>query len=119
MGEWLTADERIAGVNFTGSTAAGRRVAENCGRNLKYQSLELGGNAPMIVCADADIDAAVAEATACRAFYMAGQICSVPKRFIVHRSVHDEFLEKLLAKVKTVKLGDPMDPETTIGHAHQ
>lgn len=115
VGEWLTADERIAGVNFTGSTAAGRRVAENCGRNLKYQSLELGGNAPMIVCADADIDAAVAEATACRAFYMAGQICSVPKRFIVHRSVHDEFLEKLLAKVKTVKLGDPMDPETTMG----
>lgn len=115
VGEWLTAYDRIAGVNFTGSTAAGRSVAENCGRNLKYQSLELGGNAPMIICADADIDNAVAEATACRAFYMAGQICSVPKRFIVHRSVHDEFVEKLLAKVKTVRVGDPMDPETTMG----
>ena len=115
VGEWLTADNRIAGVNFTGSTTAGKKVAENCGRNLKYQSLELGGNAPMIICADADIDNAVNEATACRAFYMAGQICSVPKRFIVHRSVHDEFVEKLLAKVKTVKLGDPMDPETTMG----
>ena len=80
-------------------------MAENCGRNLKYQSLELGGNAPMIVCADADIDCAVAEATACRAFYMAGQICSVPKRFIVHRSVHDEFLKKLLDKISAVKLG--------------
>ena len=115
VGEWLTADNRIAGVNFTGSTTAGKKVAENCGRNLKYQSLELGGNAPMIICADADIDNAVNEATACRAFYMAGQICSVPKRFIVHRSVHDAFVEKLLAKVKTVKVGDPMDPETTMG----
>lgn len=115
VGEWLTADDRIAGVNFTGSTAAGKRVAENCGRNLKYQSLELGGNAPMIVCADADIDCAVAEATACRAFYMAGQICSVPKRFIVHRSVHDKFLKKLLDKISAVKLGDPLDPETTMG----
>ena len=115
VGEWLTADDRIAGVNFTGSTAAGKRVAENCGRNLKYQSLELGGNAPMIVCADADIDCAVAEATACRAFYMAGQICSVPKRFIVHRSVHDEFLKKLLDKISAVKLGDPLAPETTMG----
>lgn len=115
VGEWLTADDRIAGVNFTGSTAAGKRVAENCGRNLKYQSLELGGNAPMIVCADADIDCAIAEATACRAFYMAGQICSVPKRFIVHRSVHDEFLKKLLDKISAVKLGDPLNPETTMG----
>ena len=115
VGEWLTADNRIAGVNFTGSTTAGKKVAENCGRNLKYQSLELGGNAPMIICADADIDQAVAEATACRAFYMAGQICSVPKRFIVHRSVHDEFVEKLLTKVKSVKVGDPLDPATTMG----
>ena len=114
-GRGETVGDRIAGVNFTGSTAAGKRVAENCGRNLKYQSLELGGNAPMIVCADADIDCAVAEATACRAFYMAGQICSVPKRFIVHRSVHDEFLKKLLDKISAVKLGDPLAPETTMG----
>lgn len=114
-GEWLTADPRIAGVNFTGSTEAGKRVAENCGRNLKYQSLELGGNAPMIVCADADLDLTIANATVSRAFYNAGQICSLPKRFIVHRSLHDKFLEKLLAAISKVKMGDLHDPETNMG----
>lgn len=115
VGNWLSADKRIAGVSFTGSTAAGEKVAENCGRNLKFQSLELGGNAPMIICADADVDLSVREASASRAFYLSGQICSVPKRFIVHRSIHDEFVKKLLKRLAECKVGDPMDPETNMG----
>ncbi len=115
IGEWLTADKRIAGVTFTGSTDVGVRIATNCGRNLKYQSLEMGGNAPLIICADADIDYAVAEASAGRGGYLSGQICSVAKRFLVHSSIHDAFVAALVAKLKTVKVGDPMDPATQMG----
>lgn len=115
VGEWLTADRRIAGVTFTGSTEVGVRVAENCGRNLKYQSLELGGNAPLIICADADIDYAVAEASAGRATYLSGQICSVAKRFLVHRSIKDAFVAALVERVSAIKVGDPLDEDTQMG----
>ena len=111
IGDWLTGDKRIAGCTFTGSTDVGVRIAANCGRNLKYQSLEMGGNAPLIICADADIDYAVTEASAGRA----GQICSVAKRFLVQRPIHDAFVKALVARVATVKVGDPMDPATTMG----
>ena len=80
IGDWLTGDKRIAGVSFTGSTEAGARVAENAGRNLKFQVLELGGNAPLIVCEDCDVDYAVAEAVAGRATFLTGQICTVALR---------------------------------------
>ena len=115
IGDWLTSDKRIAGVTFTGSTDVGVRIATNCGRNLKYQSLEMGGNAPLIICADADIDYAVAEASAGRGGYLSGQICSVAKRFLVHRSIHDAFVAALVKKLSAVKVGDPMDPETDMG----
>lgn len=115
IGDWLTSDKRIAGVTFTGSTEVGEKIATNCGRNLKYQSLEMGGNAPLIICADADIDYAVAEASAGRGGYLSGQICSVAKRFIVHSSIHDAFVAALVEKLKTVKVGDPMAPDTQMG----
>ena len=114
-GDLIVGDKRIAGVDFTGSTGVGMRIGELCGRNLKFQSLELGGNAPLIICADADIDYAVNEASAGRGGYLSGQICSVAKRFIVHSSVHDEFIDKLVAKLSKVKVGDPMDPDTDMG----
>jgi succinate-semialdehyde dehydrogenase/glutarate-semialdehyde dehydrogenase len=114
-GDLLVGDKRIAGVDFTGSTDVGVRIGELCGRNLKFQSLEMGGNAPLIICADADIAYAVNEAAAGRGMYLSGQICSVAKRFLVHRSIHDQFVEALAAKLSTVKVGDPMDPETQMG----
>lgn len=115
IGDRLTGDKRIAGVTFTGSTDVGVKIAENCGRNLKYQSLEMGGNAPLIICADADIDYAVAEASAGRGGYLSGQICSVAKRFLVHSSIHDEFVAALVKKLAAVRVGDPMDPATDMG----
>ena len=115
IGDWLTGDKRIEGVSFTGSTEAGARVAENAGRNLKFQVLELGGNAPLIVCEDCDVDYAVSEAVAGRATFLTGQICTVAKRFLVQRSIHDEFVSKLVERVSKIKLGDPFDPETQMG----
>lgn len=115
IGEWLTADKRIAGVSFTGSTEAGARVAENAGRNLKFQSLELGGNAPLIICDDCDLDYAVKEAVAGRATSMTGQICTVAKRFLVQRTIKAAFVEKLAEQLKTIRLGDPFDPRTRMG----
>ncbi len=115
VGNWLTQDPRIAGVTFTGSTAVGVKIAENVARNCKYQSLELGGNAPLIICEDADIDLAVQEAMSGRATYLSGQICSVAKRFIVQRSKKDEFIKKLVLGVSKIKVGDPMNPETQMG----
>lgn len=115
IGDWLTADPRIAGVTFTGSTEVGVRIATNLGRNLKYQSLELGGNAPLIVCEDADLELSVNEAMAGRATYLSGQICSVAKRFLVHRSLKDAFVRRLVEKLKAIRVGDPMDSETQMG----
>lgn len=115
IGDWLTGDKRIAGVSFTGSSEVGVRIAENCGRNLKYQSLELGGNAPMIICEDADVDQAVAETVNGRATYLTGQICSVAKRFLIHRSLKDEYVQKLVVRLSQIKIGDPWDPETQMG----
>ncbi len=114
-GDLLVGDKRIAGVDFTGSTDVGIRIGELCGRNLKFQSLEMGGNAPLIICADADVDYAVNEASAGRGGYLSGQICSVGKRFIVHKSIHDQFVKTLVAKLGTVKVGDPMDLDTQMG----
>ena len=114
-GDLLIGDKRIAGVDFTGSTEVGVKIGEYCGRNLKFQSLEMGGNAPLIICADADIEYAVNEASAGRGMYLSGQICSVAKRFIVHNSIHYKFVEALVKKLSTVKVGDPMDPETQMG----
>ena len=115
IGDWLTGDKRIAGVTFTGSTDVGVKIAENCGRNLKYQSLELGGNAPLIVCGDVDLEYAVNESMAGRATYLTGQICSVAKRFIVHSSIKDAYVKLLISKLEKIVIGDPMDPNTQMG----
>ena len=115
IGDWLTGDKRIAGVTFTGSTDVGVRIAENCGKNLKYQSLEMGGNAPLIICEDVDLEYAVNESMAGRATYLTGQICSVAKRFIVHKSIKDEYVKLLVSKLEKIKVGDPMAEDTQMG----
>ncbi len=110
----LIAHPAVRRINFTGSSRVGRLVAENAGRHLKRVLLELGGKAPLIVLADADLDEAV-EAAKFGAFMHTGQICMATERLVVDRSVAEPFTEKLAERAAALKVGDPHDPETQIG----
>ena len=101
-------------VNFTGSSATGRILAERAGRALKRCVLELGGYNPLIVLADADLDYAV-EATAFAAFFHSGQICMNARKVLVERPVYDAFIERLTARAQALPAGDPADPAMMIG----
>ena len=101
-------------INFTGSSATGRILAERAGRALKRCVLELGGYNPLIVLADADLDYAV-DAAAFAAFFHSGQICMSARKVLVEQPVYDEFVERLTAKAKTLTPGDPADAGTVIG----
>ncbi|GGK72463.1 NAD-dependent succinate-semialdehyde dehydrogenase [Amphritea balenae] len=109
----VIADHRVQGIAFTGSEAAGRKIAALAGQHLKKVVLELGGSDPFIVLDDADIDAAVEVAMRAR-FGNAGQICIAAKRFLVVPSRIEEFTEKMVAQAKAMQQGDPLSPETTI-----
>jgi acyl-CoA reductase-like NAD-dependent aldehyde dehydrogenase len=110
----LVESPAVRRINFTGSTATGRRLAEACGRQLKRIVLELGGSNPLLVLADADLDYAV-DAAAFGSFLHQGQICMSARRIIVERPVAKEFTEKLVAKAETLKVGDPKEHDTIIG----
>jgi 4-hydroxybenzaldehyde dehydrogenase (NADP+) len=101
-------------ITFTGSTAVGRHIGMLCGKNLKRASLELGGNCPFVVLADADVDLAVHAAVVGK-FLNAGQICMAINRIIVDAKIYDQFLEKFVAKVKSLKWGDPMEKGVAFG----
>ncbi|HEY2520235.1 MAG TPA: aldehyde dehydrogenase family protein [Streptosporangiaceae bacterium] len=101
-------------INFTGSSATGRILAERAGRHLKRCVLELGGYNPLIVLADADLDYAV-EATAFAAFFHSGQICMNARKVLVERPVYDTFVERLVARAQSLPIGDPATPGTIIG----
>ncbi|MER9339434.1 aldehyde dehydrogenase family protein [Mesorhizobium sp. M0601] len=101
-------------IVFTGSTATGQSIVRASAGNLKRVSLELGGKSPVIVCADADLDKAVPVA-AMSVFANSGQICIAGSRLFVERAVHDEFVERLAAYAKGLRLGDGIDPATEIG----
>ena len=110
----LIAHPAVRRVNFTGSTRVGRLVAENAARHLKRVLLELGGKAPMVVLADADLDEAVAAAKF-GAFMHQGQICMSTERIVADRAVAGDFAERLSEKARALKVGDPRDPETQLG----
>jgi acyl-CoA reductase-like NAD-dependent aldehyde dehydrogenase len=110
----LIADPRVRRISFTGSTKVGRIIAEKAARQLKPVLLELGGKAPQVVLDDADLDEAAAAASF-GAFMHQGQICMSTERLVVQRSVKDAFVEKLVAKARALKVGDPSDPQTQIG----
>lgn len=101
-------------ISFTGSTVTGKHIGEVAGRNLKEVHLELGGNSALVVLDDADMELAVSAAVFSR-FTHQGQICMSANRLIIHESIYDEFVEKYIAKVKTLTCGDPKDPSTIIG----
>ncbi|MEU0035783.1 aldehyde dehydrogenase family protein [Streptomyces sp. NPDC006333] len=101
-------------ISFTGSDKVGRHVATVCASHFKTAVLELGGNSALVVLDDADIDYAVDAAVFSRYVHQ-GQVCMAANRVLVDRSVADEFTEKFVAKVRTLKVGDPSDPRTIIG----
>jgi len=114
MGPVLFSDPRVKLISFTGSTAVGKMIATECARFGKKVVLELGGKSPLIVLKDADLDYAVS--TACfGVFIHQGQICMAGSRIIVESPIYEAFLEKFVAKVKTLQVGDPRDPHTVIG----
>jgi acyl-CoA reductase-like NAD-dependent aldehyde dehydrogenase len=102
----LIAHPAVRRVNFTGSTRVGRLIAESCARSLKPALLELGGKAPMVVLDDADLDAAV-DAAAFGAYMNQGQICMSTERLVVDAKVADDFVDRLGAKVRTLRAGLP------------
>ena len=114
IGDELVSNPAVRRVNFTGSTNTGRKLAEAAGRNLKRIVLELGGYNPLIVLADADLEFAV-NASAFGAFLHQGQICMSARKIIVERPIADDFVERLAAKTKTLKVGDPKEHDTIIG----
>ncbi|MFI9648752.1 aldehyde dehydrogenase family protein [Streptomyces sp. NPDC052040] len=101
-------------ISFTGSDAVGRHVATVCAAHFKRSVLELGGNSALVVLDDADVDYAVDAAVFSR-FVHQGQVCMAANRVLVDRSVLAEFTEKFVAKVTSLKAGDPRDPETVLG----
>jgi acyl-CoA reductase-like NAD-dependent aldehyde dehydrogenase len=114
IGAEFTDNPLVRRINFTGSTATGRKLAEAAGRNLKRIVLELGGYNPLIVLADADLEYAV-DASTFGAYLHQGQICMSARKIIVERAIADDFTERLAAKTATLKVGDPKDPDTIIG----
>jgi succinate-semialdehyde dehydrogenase/glutarate-semialdehyde dehydrogenase len=113
VGDEIAAHPGTAAVGFIGSIATGRRVAERAaGKELL---LEMGGNGPLVVLEDADLDAAV-EATLTACFLNAGQSCTAGERILVHAAAHEAYLAKLTAAVADrIRLGDPFDDATTMG----
>jgi len=113
VGDAVVSHPGVDAVGFIGSVATGRRVAERAAG--KTQVLELGGNGPMVVLEDADLELA-AEATLEAAYLCAGQSCTAGERFLVHASVRREFVERVVAATADkVRLGDPLEPSTTMG----
>ncbi len=105
---------QVKRINFTGSTAVGKIIAKRAAEHLKPVLLELGGKAPMLVLADADLDEAV-KAAAFGAYMNQGQICMSTERIIVVESVADEFARKFADKVKSMPVGDPREAKTPLG----
>jgi acyl-CoA reductase-like NAD-dependent aldehyde dehydrogenase len=114
IGEELAENPHVRRINFTGSTATGRKLAELAGRNLKRVVLELGGYNPLIVLEDAAVDYSV-DAAAFGAFLHQGQICMSARRIIVERPIADEFIDRFAAKTAGLKVGDPREHDTIIG----
>ncbi|MGG0177199.1 aldehyde dehydrogenase family protein [Gottfriedia acidiceleris] len=101
-------------ISFTGSTNVGRHIASLCGKHLKRVALELGGNNPMVILEDANIDQAV-NAALYGKFMHQGQVCVITNRILVHQNLYDEFVKRYVERAKQIPYGDPSDPKVFIG----
>ena len=121
-GDAIAGHPLVRMVSLTGSVATGKLIAAKAAGTLKRVHLELGGKAPVIVFADADLEA-VAKMLKVNAYWAAGQSCSAPARILVARSVHDDFLAELVPRVEAIKVGDPtgeaVDMGPVISQAHR
>ena len=113
-GEALISHPDVAKITFTGGSATGKHVYSTAAQTFKKVSLELGGKSPNIVFDDCNIENAVKGAVS-GIFAATGQTCIAGSRLLVQKSIHDEFVEKLVALAKTAKMGDPMDMDTQVG----
>jgi benzaldehyde dehydrogenase (NAD) len=114
VGQALVADPNVRMISFTGSTATGRLVGENAGRLLKRVVLELGGNSPLVVLDDADIEAA-SSAGAWGSYLHQGQICIAVSRHLVHESVVEEYTAALVERAARLPVGNPATDEVALG----
>lgn len=114
VGAALVTHPEVAKIAFTGSDTAGAVINESVARDFKHVSLELGGKSPNIVFEDADLDAAVSGAIS-GIFAASGQTCIAGSRLLLQSSIHDEFVERLLAVARSARIGDPMLPGTQVG----
>ncbi len=114
VGEELASNPEVDKVSFTGSTVVGRRIMQLASSTVKKTTLELGGKSPNIVYEDADMDQAV-DGALWATFFHQGQVCESGTRLLLPESIHDEFVERLVERAKSIKVGDPMDYETDMG----
>jgi betaine-aldehyde dehydrogenase len=114
VGGALASHEAVAKISMTGSVPTGRKVLSLAGSLMKHATMELGGKSPLIVFDDADLENAIGGAMLGN-FYSTGQVCSNGTRVFVQRGLHGRFIERLVERTKTIRIGDPLDPETQMG----
>ena len=114
VGVALTSDPRVAKISLTGSVPTGKKVYAGAAEGLRHVTLELGGKSPLIVFEDADIENAIGGAMLGN-FYSTGQICSNGTRVFVHSSIRDRFVERLVERTNSIRIGDPMDEAVQMG----
>jgi len=114
ISDMLLESDVIRGLTFTGSTDVGKILAQKAAKSMKRSVMELGGHAPALIFDDVDLDMTIRGAIAAK-YRNSGQICVSPTRFMVHRKVYDEFVEKFAKGVSTLVLGNGFDPKVTMG----
>jgi aldehyde dehydrogenase (NAD+) len=114
VGQRIVDSRKVAAISFTGSVATARAVGMGCMATNKKVQLEMGGKNPFVICADADLDVAVA-AAANSAFFSTGQRCTASSRLIVEDAIHDVFVDMLVRRLGTLRVGHALAPDTQIG----
>ena len=114
IGPVLVGHEDVRLISFTGSTETGRVIAEQCARDNKIVSLEMGGKNAIIIMDDADLDNAV-EGSVWGAFGTSGQRCTASSRLVVHKKVYKKFVQRFVERVQTLRVGNGLDPKTDVG----
>ena len=114
MGRAMLDDPACRKISFTGSVRVGKLLMDGASRTVTRLGLELGGNAPVLIFPDVDLEE-VAKGSVATKYRNDGQVCIAPQRFLVHRRVSDEFLDRVVARVKSLRLGEGLDPQTQVG----
>jgi betaine-aldehyde dehydrogenase len=114
VGETMVMSELVDKVSFTGGSGTGRRINEQCAKTFKRVSLELGGKSPLLVFEDADLHLAT-EWALFGAFFNQGEVCVASSRLLVHVGIYEAFIDQLLVKLETLKIGNPLNENTELG----